>query len=71
MIKRQTLIYEIERLIEDKDFEKVSDCLNDYINQIEEVFCKIADTLKDINIDTLDIVSDIQQIAEKAADDLY
>jgi len=71
MIKRQELINEIEQLIENNDFEEVNVCLNDFINQVEDVFCKISSTLKTISIDILDVVSDVQLIAEEAADDLY
>lgn len=71
MLKRQDVLCEVEQLIENQRYNEVTNFLNTYINQIEEVFYNIANTLKNINIDTLNVVSDIQQIAEEAADNLY
>jgi len=71
MLKRQDVLCEVEQLIENQRYNEVTNFLNTYINQIEEVFYNIANTLKGINIDNLNVVSDIQQIAEEAADNLY
>lgn len=71
MLKRQDVLSEVEQLIENQRYNEVTNFLNTYINQIEEAFYNIANTLKGINIDNLNVVSDIQQIAEEAADNLY
>lgn len=71
MKKRQELLGEIRELIKASNLHEVESTVEEFVDEVEDVFKDISDMLKKINIDYLDRISDAQIMAEEAASDLY
>jgi len=69
--KRQELLGEIRELIKASNLHEVESTVEEFVDEVEDVFKDISDMLKKINIDYLDRISDAQIMAEEAASDLY
>jgi len=67
--KREALMRELNRL--SGDDEDIADIVKAFIDDIEDAFKKIGDTLSSINMDTLDSVSDARDTAVEYGESLY